>query len=144
MIQAPILLVEDNDDDAELTTMAFHEANVGNPIVRVKDGVEALALLHGTDGASPAPLPVVVLLDIKLPRVSGLDVLKAIRTTETTKHLPVVMLTSSDEQRDRKEAYAHFANSYVRKPVVYEDFVNASRQLGLYWTVTNVPPPVDR
>lgn len=144
MTQAPILLVEDNDDDAELTAMAFREANVANPIVRVKDGIEALAHLHGADGKGAATLPVVVLLDIKLPRVNGLDVLKAIRSTEATKHLPVVILTSSNEQRDRKEAYAQFANSYVRKPVVYEDFVNASRQLGLYWTVTNVPPPVDR
>jgi two-component system response regulator len=84
---------------------------------------------------------VVVLLDIKLPLVNGLDVLKAIRSRDSTKHLPVVMLTSSDEQSDRKAAYEHFANSYVRKPVDYDDFVNASRRLGLYWTVTNVPPP---
>jgi two-component system response regulator len=83
----------------------------------------------------------VVLLDLNLPRVGGLEVLKSIRTVDSTKHLPVVVLTSSDEDRDRLEAYAHFANSYVRKPVDYEDFVEASRRLGLYWTVTNVPPP---
>ena len=140
MKHAPILLVEDNDDDADLTEMAFREANLSNPIVRAKDGVEALARLHGSDG-NPGDLPVVVLLDLKLPRVGGLEVLKSIRAAEATKHLPVVILTSSDEDRDRIEAYAHFANSYVRKPVNYDDFVNASRQLGLYWTVTNVPPP---
>lgn len=143
MTQPPILLVEDNDDDADLTAMAFREANVSNPIVRVRDGVEALAQLYGNEGAPPV-LPVVVLLDIKLPRVGGLDVLKSIRTHEATKHLPVVILTSSDEDRDRLEAYAHFANSYVRKPVDYDRFVTASRELGLYWTVTNVPPLAER
>lgn len=141
MTQAPILLVEDNDDDADLTEMAFREANVANPILRVRDGVEALAHLHGVDGKGVATLPVVVLLDIKLPRINGLEVLKRIRTTEATQHLPVVILTSSDEDRDRAEAYKHFANSYVRKPVDYDAFVTASRQLGLYWTVTNLPPP---
>jgi len=141
MKHAPILLVEDNDDDAELTEMAFRDANVSNPIIRARDGVEALAQLHDHEGHEGAALPVVVLLDLKLPRVSGIEVLKSIRSTERTKHLPIVILTSSDEDRDRVEAYAHFANSYVRKPVNYEDFVDASRQLGLYWTVTNVPPP---
>ena len=86
-------------------------------------------------------MPVVVLLDLKLPRVNGIDVLKSIRAAESTKHLPVVILTSSDEDNDRLQAYNHFANSYVRKPVDYDDFVTASRGLGLYWTVTNVPPP---
>lgn len=141
MKHAPILLVEDNDDDAELTEMAFREANVSNPIIRARDGVEALAQLQDPEGSGGAGLPVVVLLDLKLPRVSGIEVLKSIRSSERTKHLPIVILTSSDEDRDRVEAYAHFANSYVRKPVNYEDFVDASRQLGLYWTVTNVPPP---
>ena len=140
----PILLVEDNDDDADLTETAFRDANIANPIVRVRDGVEALAQLHGSNGEGVATLPVVVLLDIKLPRIGGLDVLKRIRNTEATKHLPVVILTSSDEDRDRAEAYNHFANSYVRKPVDYDAFVTASRQLGLYWTVTNLPPPSDR
>ncbi|HYQ05161.1 MAG TPA: response regulator [Polyangiaceae bacterium] len=141
MTQAPILLIEDNDDDADLTEMAFRDANISNPIVRVRDGVEALALLHGNGAASPAPLPVVVLLDLKLPKVGGIEVLKSIRASDATRHLPVVVLTSSDEDRDRIEAYAHFANSYVRKPVDYDAFVAASRELGLYWTVTNVPPP---
>ena len=144
MTQPPILLVEDNDDDADLTAMAFREAGIANPLVRVRDGVEALERLHGRDGNAPPAPPVVVLLDLKLPRVNGIDVLKSIRTHEGTKHLPVVILTSSDEQTDRMAAYAHFANSYVRKPIDYDAFVAASRRLGLYWTVTNVPPPLDR
>jgi two-component system response regulator len=140
----PILLVEDNDDDADLTVMAFREANIANPIIRVKDGLDALTQLHGARGESPAQVvsPAVVLLDLKLPRLSGLEVLKRIRATETTRHLPVVVLTSSDEERDRMDAYGQYANSYVRKPVDYDQFVTASRGLGLYWTVTNLPPPV--
>lgn len=141
MSQAPILLVEDNDDDADLTVMAFREANISNPIVRARDGVEALALLHGEKGGVCTLLPVVVLLDLKLPKISGIEVLQHIRAGEGTKHLPVVILTSSDEDRDRIAAYAHFANSYVRKPVDYDAFVAASRELGLYWTVTNIPLP---
>jgi len=144
MNESPILLVEDNDDDADLTIMAFRDAKVGNPIVRVRDGVEALSLLHGTDGNAPRSVPVLVLLDLKLPRVSGLEVLQRVRATEATKHLPVVVLTSSDEDGDRLAAYSHHANSYVRKPIDYDAFVAASRQLGLYWTVTNVPPPAVR
>lgn len=142
MNQHPILLVEDNDDDAELTVMAFQEANISNPIVRVSDGVEALDYLHGSAVEPAHALPVVVLLDLKLPRLNGLEVLKTIRTNEATRHLPVVILTSSDEERDRMAAYKEFANSYVRKPVDYDQFVSASRGLGLYWTVTNVPPPL--
>jgi two-component system response regulator len=141
MTRAPILLVEDNDDDADLTEMAFRDAKISNPIVRVRDGVEALALLHGAALDVPALLPVVVLLDLKLPKIGGIEVLKSIRASEATKHLPVVVLTSSNEDRDRIEAYAHFANSYVRKPVDYQAFVAASRELGLYWTVTNIPAP---
>ncbi|MGC4094606.1 MAG: response regulator [Polyangiaceae bacterium] len=140
-----ILLVEDNDDDAELTAMAFREANIANPIVRVKDGLDALACLHGPSAAGDSvSLPVVVLLDLKLPRLSGLEVLKRIRSNESTRRLPVVVLTSSDEDSDRLAAYDQLANSYVRKPVDYDQFVAASRGLGLYWTVTNVPPPLRR
>lgn len=138
MTTPPILLVEDNDDDADLTEMAFREAKISNPILRARDGVEALDLLHGSGSNG---LPAVVLLDLKLPRVNGIEVLKSIRSHESTKHLPVVILTSSDEDGDRLQAYAHFANSYVRKPVNYNEFVAASRRLGLYWTVTNMPPP---
>lgn len=139
-----ILLVEDDDDDAELTTMAFHAAGVVNPFVRVDDGVDALDYLfcRGThQGRLPCDLPVVVLLDLKLPRVSGLEVLAAIREDQQTKTLPVVILTSSIEENDRMAAYSNHANSYVRKPVDHEQFVKAARQLGLYWLLLNVPPP---
>jgi two-component system, response regulator len=139
-----ILLVEDNDDDAELTVMAFRAARLRNPIVRVRDGVEALDYLFGRGtyvGRGPDELPAIVLLDLNLPRLGGLEVLKAIRATELTSHLPVVVLTSSDEERDRMAAYSQFANSYVRKPVDYDLFVAAARHLGLYWLVFNRPPP---
>jgi CheY-like chemotaxis protein len=139
MMHLPILLVEDNDDDADLTLMAFREAKIANPLVRVRSGTEALEYLHGPNRADV--LPVVVLLDLKLQTVSGLEVLKAIRATESTRLVPVVVLTSSAEHSDRVQAYAHYANSYVQKPVDYDRFVAASRELGLYWTVTNVPPP---
>jgi two-component system response regulator len=139
-----ILLVEDNDDDAELTAMAFRAAKISNPVFRVEDGVEALDYLfaRGKHAArNVADLPAVVLLDLKLPRLSGLEVLAALRAQELTKHLPVVVLTSSIEDRDRVAAYDHHVNSYVKKPVDYEQFVTAARQLGLYWMVLNVPPP---
>jgi two-component system response regulator len=139
-----ILLVEDNDDDAELTLRAFKMARVSNPVVRVKDGVEALDYLFGRGtwaGRDPRDLPTVVLLDLKLPRLDGLGVLKAIRAGELTKYLPVVILTSSDEEKDRLAAYREFANSYVRKPVDYDRFVAAAQDLGLYWLVHNRPLP---
>lgn len=139
-----ILLVEDDDDDAELTEMAFRDAHVSNPVVRARDGQEALDYLFASgahSGRTAAALPVVVLLDVKLPRLTGIEVLRAIRADARTKHLPVVMLTSSDEQRDRMAAYDSFANSYVRKPVDYDQFVAAARQLGLYWTMMNRPSP---
>jgi CheY-like chemotaxis protein len=139
-----ILLVEDNDDDAELTLMAFKAAHVSNPILRVRDGVEALDYLLGRDryaGRDINDLPAVVLLDLNLPRLGGLDVLTTIRATEHMRHLPVVILTSSDEEKDRLAAYRQFANSYVRKPVDYDQFTTAARDLGLYWLVLNRPPP---
>jgi two-component system, response regulator len=139
-----ILLVEDNDDDADLTMMAFNEANIGNPIVRAKDGVEALNYLFARgsyQNRNPLTAPVVVLLDLKMPRLGGLEVLKEIRSSASIRHLPVVILTSSDEDNDRLAAYDNHVNSYVRKPVDYDQFVAATRHLGLYWTVTNVPPP---
>jgi two-component system response regulator len=141
-----ILLVEDNDDDAELTVMAFKAARISNPVVRVEDGVDALDYLfaRGQHAGRPVEdLPAVVLLDLKLPRLGGLEVLHAIREDPRTKHLPVVILTSSTEDRDRIEAYDHRANSYVQKPVDYDAFVTAARQLGLYWVVLNVAPPRD-
>lgn len=140
-----ILLVEDNDDDADLTILAFKEARVETSIVRAQDGVEALDYLfgRGPHRKQKAPsLPAVVLLDLKLPRVGGLEVLQEIRGNPLTRYLPVVVLTSSAEDRDRTEAYSRYANSYVQKPVDYDAFVRASRDIGLYWTVTNVPPPL--
>jgi len=139
-----ILLVEDNDDDAELAVMAFRRGKITNPLIRARDGVEALDYLFGRGEHAERDvrnLPAVVLLDLKLPKVSGLEVLKAIRAAEHTKHLPIVILTSSNEDRDRLSAYDHFANSYVLKPVDYDQFVAAAVQLGLYWMVLNEPPP---
>jgi two-component system response regulator len=139
-----ILLVEDNDDDAELTVRAFQQAKIANPLVHVGDGVEALDYLFGRgsyDGRDVREQPVVVLLDLKLPGLDGLDVLKAIRGSDQTRVLPVVMLTSSDHDRDRLAAYNHRVNSYVRKPVDYDQFVDTTRQLGLYWIVYNLAPP---
>ncbi len=138
-----ILLVEDNGDDVELTTMALKEAKITNAVVVARNGVEALDYLFGTGahaGRDPADQPVVVLLDIKLPLLNGIDVLKRMRADERTRRTPVVMLTSSKEQGDVAQTYELGANSYVRKPVEFESFVTAARQLGLYWTVLNEPP----
>lgn len=139
-----ILLVEDNDDDAELTVRAFKRANVKNPLARARDGEEALDFLFGRGkyaGRDVSDLPAITLLDINMPKVSGFEVLKAIRADQRTKHLPVIILTSSNEEKDRLRAYKHFANSYVIKPVDYDQFVQAASQLGLYWLVLNAPPP---
>ena len=139
-----ILLVEDNDDDAELTAMAFREAKIGNPLLRLEDGVIALDYLLGRGKYASRDLsdkPAIVLLDLNLPRLNGLEVLRTLRAHDRTRHLPVVILTSSTEDTDRIAAYDHHANSYVQKPVDYDQFVNAARQLGLYWMVLNVPPP---
>lgn len=141
MTPPPILMVEDDRDDLELTQLALREAKVANPLLVARDGVEALELLFG-DGAGSAPVrPVVVLLDLKLPRVDGLQVLERIRGDARTRDLPVVVLTSSDEEEDRHRSYALHVNSYVRKPVDFDRFQAAVRQLGLYWTVLNEPPP---
>jgi two-component system response regulator len=140
-----ILLVEDNDDDAELTARAFKRAHIANPLTRVRDGVEALDYLFvrgSYQQRDPADLPAVVLLDLNLPGLDGVSVLKAIRAHPRTKYLPVVILTSSSQDQDRLSAYENHANSYVQKPVDYEQFVTAANQLGLYWTVLNMQPPV--
>ena len=139
-----ILLVEDNPDDEALTLRALKRANVGNQIVVARDGVEALDYLMGTGihaGRDTRDLPQVVLLDLKLPRIDGLEVLRRIRADERTRLLPVVILTSSNEERDRIEGYTLGANSYVRKPVDFTEFVDAVRQLGLYWLLLNQSPP---
>lgn len=138
-----ILLVEDNDYDAELTLMSFKHARISNPVVRVTDGVEALDYLFARGphtGRDPGDLPAVVLLDLNLPRISGLEVLTAVRAEERTKYLPVVVLTSSDEDKDRLAAYSQYVNSYVRKPVDHPSFAAAAQDLGLYWLVLNEPP----
>jgi len=138
-----ILLVEDNNDDIELTVMALKEAKITNPVVVARNGVEALDYLFRTGvhaGRDSADQPVVVLLDIKLPLLNGIDVLKRMREDERTRRTPVVMLTSSTEQADIVRTYDLGANSYVRKPVEFEGFVIAARQLGLYWTVLNESP----
>jgi two-component system, response regulator len=145
MSTSTILLVEDNSDDVELTVMALTEAKITNPVVVTRDGVEALDYLFGTGryaGRDAQDQPVVVLLDIKLPLLNGIDVLKRMREDERTRRTPVVMLTSSTEQTDMLRTYDLGANSYVRKPVEFEGFVVAARQLGLYWTVLNeIPEP---
>jgi len=138
-----ILLVEDNTDDIELTVMALKEAKITNPVVVARNGVEALDYLFGTGphaGRDSTVQPVVVLLDIKLPLLNGIDVLTRMRQDERTRRTPVVMLTSSTEQGDIARTYDLGANSYVRKPVEFENFVVATRQLGLYWTVLNESP----
>jgi two-component system response regulator len=138
-----ILLVEDSQDDVDLTLRAFQKNHIRNRVVVAKDGVAALEYLFGSaDGErQPEERPVVVLLDLKLPRVDGMEVLRRIRGDERTRTLPVVVLTSSDEQRDLVQSYDLGANSYVRKPVDFNGFLDAARQLGLYWLVLNQPPP---
>jgi two-component system response regulator len=138
-----ILLVEDNADDAELALRAFAKSKIQNDIVLVRDGVEALDYLFATGAyAARAPgLPEVVLLDLNLPRLDGLEVLRRLRADERTKYLPVVVLTSSGQEQDILRSYDLGANSYVRKPVDFGQFVEAARQLGLYWLILNQRAP---
>jgi two-component system response regulator len=137
MTQRPVLLVEDNPDDEELTLRSLKQCNLANDIVVARDGVEALALLHeGTRRVTPC----VVLLDLKLPKLDGLGVLKRIREHPLTRTLPVVVLTSSAEDSDIIATYDLGANSYVRKPVKMDEFARATAQLGLYWTIVNLTP----
>ena len=141
-----ILLVEDNPRDEELTIRALKKSNVLNPVVVAHDGVEALDYLFARGAyAGRAPgQPQIVLLDLKLPRIDGLEVLRAVRLDERTKLLPVVILTSSLEEQDLIRGYGLGANSYVRKPVDFVQFSEAVRQLGLYWLVLNETPPLGR
>jgi len=139
-----ILLVEDNPDDEALTLRAFRKSNILNPVVVARDGVEALDYLFGTGahaGRDTAEQPQVVLLDLKLPRLDGLEVLRRLRADPRTRWLPVVILTTSSEDSDILSSYQLGANSYIRKPVDFEQFIEAARQLGLYWLVLNVPSP---
>jgi CheY-like chemotaxis protein len=135
-----ILLVEDNPDDVELTKRALKKSNIKNKLVVARNGVEALDYLLNTSGDNPTEMPVVVLLDLKLPKVDGFDVLRHIRSHPETHLLPVIILTSSAEQDDLVNGYALGANSYIRKPVDFTQFVEAVKQLGLYWLVLNEHP----
>ncbi len=141
---AIILLVEDNPDDRELTLLAFKEVNILNEVVICGDGEEALDFLFATGkhaGRDTRVMPQVVLLDLKLPKVDGLEVLERIRADPRTRLLPVVVLTTSGEGKDVVESYRLGANSYVRKPVDFARFIEVSRQLGLYWLALNEAPP---
>ncbi len=135
----PILLVEDNVDDEELTMRSLKQCNLANEIIVARDGVEALDYLHG-EQSSATPLPAVVILDLKLPKIDGLGVLKRIRDHARTRTLPVVVLTSSAEDSDILATYNLGGNSYVRKPVKMDEFTRATAQLGLYWTIVNLAP----
>ena len=142
-----ILLVEDNPDDEALTLRALKKHNVGNKVFVVRDGVEALDFLFCTGAYAdrdPYDMPQVILLDLKLPKVDGLEVLRRLRADERTSLLPVVILTSSNEERDMIEGYKYGANSYVRKPVDFNQFIEAVRNLGLYWLVLNEAPPLQK
>lgn len=144
MNKTSVLLVEDNDDDVQLTLRAFEKHKLANNIHVATDGQEALDYLFRRGehaGRDPLDMPQVVLLDLKLPRVDGLEVLKQIRADPRTRNLPVVVLTSSNEERDLVESYRLGANSYVRKPVDFRQFTEAAQQLGLYWMVLNLPAP---
>ena len=138
-----ILLVEDNPDDRILTVRALKQHNISNEIREVKDGQEALDYLFGEGeyaGRDTAVQPQIILLDLKLPRVDGLEVLQRIRADSRTRRLPVVILTSSNEQKDKISSYNLGANSYVRKPVDFNEFIEAARQLGMYWLMLNEAP----
>lgn len=138
-----ILLVEDNPDDVALTLRAFKKNNIMNKVVVAKDGTEALDYLFCTGEYSDRDIedtPQIILLDLKLPKVNGLEVLKKIREDDRTKLLPVIILTSSKEQQDLLDGYSLGANSYIRKPVDFDQFIESVRQLGLYWLVLNIGP----
>jgi two-component system response regulator len=139
-----ILLVEDNQDDEELTLRALSRNNITNQVQVVRDGQEALDWLEGAGphaGRDPDDVPALILLDLKLPKIDGLEVLRRLRSNPRTALVPVVILTSSKEDRDRATGYQSGANSYVQKPVDFTQFVDAVRQLGMYWLVLNEPPP---
>jgi CheY-like chemotaxis protein len=136
--------VEDNADDEALTLRALKKSNVLNEVTVARDGVEALDYLFATGdfaGRDVNETPAVVLLDLKLPKISGLEVLKRIRTEPVTRLMPVVVLTSSKEEQDLFDSYGYGCNSYIRKPVNFDNFVTAISQLGMYWLVLNEPPP---
>jgi two-component system response regulator len=139
-----ILLVEDNANDVKLTMCAFEKSNISSEIVVVGDGEEAIDYLFATGryaGRDPRVMPELILLDMKLPKIDGLGVLRRMRADERTRRLPVVILTTSKEEKDITSSYNLGANSFVRKPVDFAQFIDAARHLGLYWLVMNEPPP---
>jgi CheY-like chemotaxis protein len=145
MEEKMILLVEDNPDDVALTIRALKKNNILNKLIVAKDGVEALDYLFGTgvhSGRNVKELPIIILLDLKLPKIDGMEVLKRIRQNELTHLLPVVILTSSAEDNDKINGYTLGCNSYIRKPVDFAQFTEAIKALGLYWLIWNEPPPV--
>jgi two-component system response regulator len=146
MPMRPILLAEDSADDQTLILRSLKKNNITNPVLIANDGVEALDYLFGTGAqADEGPVrPSIVLLDMKMPRLGGLDVLERIRNEPATKYIPVVILTSSDEEQDKVQSYDLGANSYVRKPVDFNEFAEAVGKLGLYWALLNEVPPDKR
>ena len=138
-MRKPILLVEDNPDDVDLTIRALKKSKIANEVVVAGDGEEALELLLGKTRLVPA----VILLDLKLPKIDGLEILRRIRADNRTRLLPVVILTSSNEESDLMQGYELGANSYMRKPVDFNHFMEAVQTLGLYWLILNEPPPVE-
>ena len=142
-----IMLVEDNPDDEELTIRALKKANIMNEVVVARDGVEALDYLFGTgahEGRDLSVMPLLVLLDLRMPKVDGLEVLKRIRGDDRTRRLNVVVMTTSQEEADLARSYDLNANSYIRKPVNFDQFTEAVKSIGLYWLVLNVPPPMEQ
>jgi CheY-like chemotaxis protein len=139
-----LLLVEDNPDDEELTLLAFEQSQIAHEVVVARDGVEALDYLFGTGiyaDRDMSIMPALILLDLQLPRINGLEVLQRLRSDQRTKLLPIVILTTSNEQQDLINSYHLGCNSYLRKPVDYNQFVTAVQQLGMYWLLLNEPPP---
>ncbi len=144
MDQTTILLIEDNPDDVELTLHAFQKNNMANEIVVAGDGAEGLDYLFGTGkyaGRDADKTPALILLDLQLPKIGGMEVLRKVREDERTKRVPVVIMTTSDEEEDIVNGYNGGANSYLRKPVDFTEFMNAVKQLEMYWMVLNTPPP---
>ncbi len=144
MDKATILLIEDNPDDVELTLHAFQKNHMANDVVVAGDGAEGLDYLFGTgkfSGRDAEEPPALILLDLQLPKIGGMEVLRKVREDERTKRVPVVIMTNSDEEEDIVNGYNGGANSYLRKPVDFTEFMNAVKQLELYWMVLNTPPP---
>ena len=144
MDRTTILLIEDNPDDVELTLHAFQKNNMANDIVVAGDGAEGLDYLFGTGkyaGRDAEESPALILLDLQLPKIGGLEVLRRVREDERTKRIPVVIMTTSDDEEDIVTGYNGGANSYLRKPVDFAEFMNAVKQLEMYWMVLNTPPP---